>query len=136
MTGPLAGEPRERKHDVPGGRRVRSWLVWWVLLMAFWVIIDDSIATDELLAGVGAAALAALAGRTGTYQAARAVPDAGQMAGPGAAAARSGGPRHGDRLRRAVAATGPRRAAAERVPSSYLPGSAATRRKASPAGRC
>ena len=46
MTGPLAGEPRERKHDVPVGRRVRSWLVWWVLLMSFWVISDDSIATD------------------------------------------------------------------------------------------
>ena len=69
MTGPLAGEPRERKHDVPVGRRVRSWLVWWVLLMSFWVIIDDSIATDELLAGAGAAALAALVAELVTYQA-------------------------------------------------------------------
>ena len=31
--------------------------MWWVLLMSFWVILDDSIALDELLAGAGAAAL-------------------------------------------------------------------------------
>jgi hypothetical protein len=40
-------------------RRVVAWLAWWVLLMSFWVIIDDSIRTDELLAGAGAAALGA-----------------------------------------------------------------------------
>jgi len=70
MTGPLAGEPRERKREVPAARRVRSWLVWWVLMLAFWVIIDDSVATDELLVGAGAAALAALVAELVTYQAA------------------------------------------------------------------
>jgi hypothetical protein len=70
ITGPLAGEPRERQHDIPAARRVGSWLVWWVLLMSFWVMIDDSIATDELLAGAGAAALAALFAELVTYQAA------------------------------------------------------------------
>jgi hypothetical protein len=52
MTGPLAGEPRKRQRDLPVARRVGSWLVWWVLMMSFWVMIDDSINTDELLAGV------------------------------------------------------------------------------------
>ena len=70
VTGPLAGEPRERRPDVPLARRVRSWLVWWVLMMSFWVMLDDSIATDELLAGAGAAALAALLAEVVTYQAA------------------------------------------------------------------
>jgi multisubunit Na+/H+ antiporter MnhE subunit len=70
MTGPLAGEPRERKREVPAARRVRSWLVWWVLMLAFWVIIDDSLATDELLVGAGAAALAALVAELVTSQAA------------------------------------------------------------------
>src|SRR5580698_8972711 len=70
MTGPLAGEPRERKLDVPFVRRVGSWLGWWVLMMSFWVMLDDSIATDELLAGAGAAAIAALLAELATYQAA------------------------------------------------------------------
>jgi multisubunit Na+/H+ antiporter MnhE subunit len=70
MTGPLAGEPRERKREVPAARRVRSWLGWWVLMMAFWVMIDDSLQTDELLVGAGAAALAALVAELVTYQAA------------------------------------------------------------------
>jgi multisubunit Na+/H+ antiporter MnhE subunit len=70
LTGPLAGEPRKRRPDVPVARRVGSWLVWWVLLMSFWVMIDDSIATDELLAGAGAAALAALFAELVNYQAA------------------------------------------------------------------
>ena len=47
-----------------------SWLVWWILLMSFWVMIDDSVATDELLAGAGAAALGALLAELVTYQAA------------------------------------------------------------------
>jgi multisubunit Na+/H+ antiporter MnhE subunit len=38
--------------------------------MSFWVILDDSIATDELLAGAGAAALAAFLAELVTYQAA------------------------------------------------------------------
>jgi multisubunit Na+/H+ antiporter MnhE subunit len=70
MTGPLAGESRQRQHDLPVARRVGSWLVWWILLLAFWVMIDDSISTDELLAGAGAAALAALLAEVVTYQAA------------------------------------------------------------------
>jgi multisubunit Na+/H+ antiporter MnhE subunit len=70
MTGPLAGEPRKRRYEAPIARRVGSWLVWWVLMMSFWVMIDDSINTDELLAGAGAAALAAFLAEMGTYQAA------------------------------------------------------------------
>lgn len=69
MTGPLAGEPRERKQNVPAARRVGSWLVWWVLMMSFWVMIDDSINTDELLAGAGASVLAATLAELVTYQA-------------------------------------------------------------------
>jgi multisubunit Na+/H+ antiporter MnhE subunit len=68
MTGPLAGEPRERKREVPTAHRIRSWLVWWVLMIGFWVIIDDSVATDELLVGAGVAALAALVAELVTYQ--------------------------------------------------------------------
>jgi multisubunit Na+/H+ antiporter MnhE subunit len=70
MPGPLAGEPRERQYDVPVARRVGSWLVWWVLMMSFWVMIDDSVNADELWAGAGAAALAALLAELVTYQAA------------------------------------------------------------------
>jgi multisubunit Na+/H+ antiporter MnhE subunit len=44
--------------------------VWWVLLMSFWVILDDSIALDELLAGAGAAALAATLAELVGHQAA------------------------------------------------------------------
>lgn len=50
-------------------RRVGSWLVWWVLMMSFWVMLDDSLATDELLAGAGAAALAAFLAELVTNQA-------------------------------------------------------------------
>ena len=40
-------------------KRVVAWLAWWVLLMALWVWADDSLALAELLAGAGAAAIAA-----------------------------------------------------------------------------
>ncbi len=70
MNGPLAGEPRTRRIGLPVARRAGSWLVWWVLMMSFWVMLDDSIAADELLAGAGAAALAALLAELVTYQAA------------------------------------------------------------------
>ncbi len=50
--------------------RVGTWLAWWVVLMTFWVILDDSLDTDELLAGAGAAALAALFTELAGYQAA------------------------------------------------------------------
>jgi multisubunit Na+/H+ antiporter MnhE subunit len=56
--------------QVPLARRVGGWLTWWVLLMSFWVILDNSIATDELLAGAGAAAIGAFLAELVTYQAA------------------------------------------------------------------
>ena len=55
---------------VPLAGRAGAWLAWWVLLMSFWVILDDSIATDELLAGAGTAALAAFLAELATHQAA------------------------------------------------------------------
>jgi multisubunit Na+/H+ antiporter MnhE subunit len=72
-TGPLAGEPRERggQQPEPTARyRAATWLVWWVLLMSLWVAVDDSLQFDELLAGAGAAALAALVAEIGSHQAA------------------------------------------------------------------
>lgn len=79
LTRPFAGEParRELRHGrrprasraVAVRRRAVTWLAWWVLMMAFWVMIDDSLQPDELLAGAGAAALAALAAEVVTYQA-------------------------------------------------------------------
>jgi multisubunit Na+/H+ antiporter MnhE subunit len=68
--GPVAGEPRERKYHQPVAARIGAWLVWWVLLMSLWVMLDDSLATDELLAGAGAAAIAALVAEVAGYQAA------------------------------------------------------------------
>lgn len=56
--------------QAPFARRTGAWLTWWVLLMSFWVILDDSIATDELLAGAGAAVLAAFLAELVTRQAA------------------------------------------------------------------
>jgi hypothetical protein len=38
--------------------------------MSFWVILDDSLAADELLAGAGAAAIGAFLAELATYQAA------------------------------------------------------------------
>jgi multisubunit Na+/H+ antiporter MnhE subunit len=70
LSGPSAGQRRRHQRRVPVGRRAATWLVWWVLLMSFWVILDDSIALDELLAGAGAAALAAFLAELVTYQAA------------------------------------------------------------------
>src|SRR5580704_15179000 len=68
--GPLAGEPRDRKYHQSGLARTGTWLVWWVLLMSLWVMLDDSLATDELLAGAGAAAIAALVAELAGHQAA------------------------------------------------------------------
>jgi hypothetical protein len=39
---------------------ILTWLCWWALLMAFWVMLDDSFRPDELLVGAGGSALAAL----------------------------------------------------------------------------
>jgi len=66
---PLAGEPRQRHGRRSARHRVATWLAWWVLMMGFWVAIDDSVQFDELLAGAGAAALAALAAELVTHQA-------------------------------------------------------------------
>jgi multisubunit Na+/H+ antiporter MnhE subunit len=70
LSGPLSGQRLRRQHEVPVARRASAWLVWWVLLMSLWVIVDDSIALDELLAGAGAAALAAFLAELVTHQAA------------------------------------------------------------------
>ena len=65
-----ASEPRRRRRTVRIARRLGAWLLWWVLLMSLWVILDDSIASDELLAGAGAAALGACLAELASYQAA------------------------------------------------------------------
>lgn len=67
----MAPEPpdRARMRQVPAARRVGAWVAWWVLLMSFWVIVDDSIALDELLAGAGAAALGAFLAELAAHQA-------------------------------------------------------------------
>lgn len=49
--------------------RAAVWLAWWTLMMSLWVMIDDSLQFDELLAGAGAAALAAVAAEFAAYQA-------------------------------------------------------------------
>jgi multisubunit Na+/H+ antiporter MnhE subunit len=70
---PRAGEPRERGGPQPEPTtwyRVATWLAWWVLLMSLWVAVDDSLQSDELLAGAGAAALAALAAEIAVHQSA------------------------------------------------------------------
>ena len=73
-AGPLAGEPRRRgrpgRPQPTARHRAAAWLTWWVLLMALWIAIDDSLRSDELLAGAGAAALAALAAEIASHQAA------------------------------------------------------------------
>jgi multisubunit Na+/H+ antiporter MnhE subunit len=72
--GPLAREPRTRRPSGAAprslGRRLPTWLAWWALLMSLWVAVDDSLASDELLAGAAAAALAALVAEVVSHQAA------------------------------------------------------------------
>jgi multisubunit Na+/H+ antiporter MnhE subunit len=72
LSDPLAGagDPRRRQEDLPVARRIGSWLIWWTLLMALWVLLDDSIALAELLAGAGAAALGASLAELVQHQAA------------------------------------------------------------------
>jgi multisubunit Na+/H+ antiporter MnhE subunit len=71
----VTGEARRAKAARRGSRRggvagrAGAWLVWWVLLMSFWVILDNSIEPDELLAGAGAAALGAFLAEVVFYQA-------------------------------------------------------------------
>lgn len=45
-------------------------MLWWAVLMSFWVLVDDSLALAELLAGAGAAALGAFLVELVQYQAA------------------------------------------------------------------
>lgn len=61
---------RRGPDTAPAARRIGAWVVWWVLLMSFWVVLDDSIAVDELLAGAGAAALGAFLAELIGHQAA------------------------------------------------------------------
>jgi multisubunit Na+/H+ antiporter MnhE subunit len=78
-VGALAGEPARRalrqRREPPASRlaharrRAGAWLAWWVVMMSLWVMIDDSLQFDELLAGAGTAALAALAAEVVMYQA-------------------------------------------------------------------
>jgi multisubunit Na+/H+ antiporter MnhE subunit len=65
-----ASESRRRRRTASPARRLAAWLLWWVLLMSLWVILDDSIALAELLAGAGAAALGACLAEMTGYQAA------------------------------------------------------------------
>ena len=97
-------------------RRVCAWAVWWVLLMSFWVMLDDSTATDELLAGAGAAALGAFLAELVAHQAGLAFRmRAGWLVSalrlPGQVARDTVIVFHGP-----VAAAGPRRGAGQRVP--------------------
>ncbi len=64
-----SGAPRPPRQP-PLARRARGWLAWWAGLMVLWVILDYSVAADELLAGAGAAAIGALLAEVVTYQAA------------------------------------------------------------------
>jgi multisubunit Na+/H+ antiporter MnhE subunit len=66
----MTGGPPRRPRGGPVARRVGAWLVWWVLLMSLWVILDNSVASDELLAGAGAAALGAFLAELAFHQAA------------------------------------------------------------------
>lgn len=72
---PKLGEPAAAGgHRPPGwlrrtASRAGSWLLWWVILMAFWVIVDYSILRAELLAGAAAAALGAFVAELACRQA-------------------------------------------------------------------
>jgi multisubunit Na+/H+ antiporter MnhE subunit len=68
--GAPAGEPRRQREAVPVARRAASWLVWWILLMGFWVAIDDNIGLAELGAGAAAAGLGAFVAEVAGHQAA------------------------------------------------------------------
>ena len=56
-------------HNASRVSRVITWLTWWVLMMSFWVALDDSLRSDELLAGAGAAAIAAVGAEMVGHQA-------------------------------------------------------------------
>jgi multisubunit Na+/H+ antiporter MnhE subunit len=70
VTRPRAGsDTRTPRRLVTAARRGRTWLVWWAILMALWVIVDYSINLDELLAGAAAAALGAFLAELACHQA-------------------------------------------------------------------
>ncbi len=69
LSGPQADGPRSRRRPVPAARLAASWAAWWAVLMAFWIVLDYSVHTDELLAGAGAAALGATLSVLACYQA-------------------------------------------------------------------
>ena len=56
----MASPPHRGRAARALARGAAAWAVCWVLLMSFWMILNNSAALDELLAGTGAAALAAL----------------------------------------------------------------------------
>ncbi len=70
MTGPLAGagSPRRRERERGSASRVGSWLGWWAVLTGFWVGVDWSIDTAEVLVGVAVAAVTALLVELVEYQ--------------------------------------------------------------------
>jgi multisubunit Na+/H+ antiporter MnhE subunit len=70
MSGPSADGPRRQGQHVPLSRRIRAWLAWWVVLLGFWVAVDDSIGLAEVGAGAGAAALGAFVAEVAGHQAA------------------------------------------------------------------
>src|ERR1700722_18229157 len=43
------------------GELARTWLVWWVLCAALWLVLDDTLALPELVDGAVAAAIGASA---------------------------------------------------------------------------
>jgi hypothetical protein len=59
---------REQRRQ-ENSRRVARWLGWWAGLMAIWVIVDDSIGRDELIAGALAAAASATLAEVASHQA-------------------------------------------------------------------
>lgn len=68
LSGRQAGHAR-RPPATPRARRIGVWLAWWVLLMSFWVILDDSLTFAELLGGAAAAAAGALLAELAGHQA-------------------------------------------------------------------
>ncbi|HEX9065135.1 MAG TPA: hypothetical protein VF843_08500 [Streptosporangiaceae bacterium] len=60
---------REHARQGRAGRRLGTWLGWWIVLMAIWVILDDSVAVDELIAGALAAAVSAALTEVASHQA-------------------------------------------------------------------
>jgi multisubunit Na+/H+ antiporter MnhE subunit len=70
MTGPLAGvgSPRRRERERGVASRLGSFLGWWALLTGFWVGVDWSTDTVEVLVGVAVAAATALLVEVVEYQ--------------------------------------------------------------------